>query len=380
MIYEKAEKIKCFVPGKEREFVSMASEMGSEDQGSQETLENATPLATRVSTVIMGRMGFTSVLLRLIGMELYKFRRRLMSKVLCTIAVVLALLVPLAVGVELVISLSTPASQFAPACQSTSESAPAPGCTPFSSIAAESIKQAAISALSEPLRLPSALEMATTQGELNPAIILVVILVGSIAGGELSIGTVRLMFTRGPWRGQFLLAKYGAALVCVVLGVLVMALSGVVLGQLFNLVSGVHQSTALFTADWLGHAVLYLLATMLNWFMYAVVAVFFAFLGRSTVAGIVGALTWFFAEPIISSILTVAGNFSVGLFGAFMRALPDYLMGNNARALQLNQAQYLFGGTGSSQSNLQALITLAVYLVAFIGLTWWLNESRDVTN
>ncbi len=357
----------------------MASEIGSEDQGEpREILENATPLATRVNTVIMGRMGFTSVLLRLIGMELYKFRRRLMSKVLCTLAVALALLVPLAVGVELAISLSTPASQFAPACQSTTESTP--GCTPFSSIAAESIKQAAISALSEPLRLPSALEMATTQGELNPAIILVIILVGSIAGGELSIGTVRLMFTRGPWRGQFLLAKYGAALVCVVLGVLVMVLSGVVLGQLFNLVSGVHQSTALFTADWLGHAALYLLATMLNWFMYAVVAIFFAFLGRSTVAGIVGALTWFFAEPIISSILTVAGNFSVGLFGAFMRALPDYLMGNNARALQLNQAQYLFGGTGSSQSNLQALLTLAVYLVAFISLTWWLNESRDVTN
>ena len=35
---------------------------------------------------------------------------------------------------------------------------------------------------------------------------------------------------------------------------------------------------------------------------------------------------------------------------------------------------------GSSQSNLQALITLAVYLAVFIGLTWWLNESRDVTN
>lgn len=354
----------------------MASEMGAEEQEPRAALEHAAPLAVRVSTVIMGRTGFLSVLLRLIGMELYKFRRRLMSKVLGTLAVVLALLVPLAVGVELAVTQNTPASQFAPVCQPTAGSS----CTPLSAIAAESIKQAAISALSEPLRLPSALELATTQGELNPALILVIILVGSIAGGELSIGTVRLMFSRGPWRGQFLLAKYGAALVCVVLGVLVMALAGVVLGQLINLASGVPQSTAFLNADWVGHAILYLLATMLNWFMYSVVAIFFAFLGRSTVAGIVGALTWFFAEPIISSILTVAGNFSVGLFGAFMRALPGYLMGNNARALQLNQAQYLFGATGSSQSNLQALITLAVYLVVFIGLTWWLNESRDVTN
>ncbi|HEY0752916.1 MAG TPA: hypothetical protein VGD98_02975 [Ktedonobacteraceae bacterium] len=354
----------------------MSSEIEAEDQEPRAVLENAIPLATRVSTVIMGRMDFVSVLLRLIGMELYKFRRRLMSKVLGTLAVVLALLVPFSVGIELAVTQNTPASQFAPACQHPS----APACSSLSTVAAESIKQTAISVLSEPLRLPSSLELATTQSELNPAIILMIILVGSIAGGELSLGTVRLMFTRGPWRGQFLLAKYGAALVCVVLGVLVMALSGVVLGQLCNLASGVQQNTAFINAGWAGHVVLYLLATMLNWFMYAVVAIFFAFLGRSTVAGIVGALTWFFAEPIVSSILTVAGNFSVGLFGAFLRTLPDYLMGNNARALQLNQAQYLFGATGSAQSNLQALIILTVYLLAFICLTWWLNESRDVTN
>lgn len=358
----------------------MSSEIDAEKQETQEVWENATPLTTRVSTVILGRMDFTSVLLRLIGMELYKIRRRLMSKVLGVLVMVLALLVPLAVGIELAVMQNAPASQFTPACQANSESASAPGCSSLSSIAAGSIKQAAISALSEPLRLPGSLELATTQGELNPALILVIILVGSIAGGELSVGTVRLMFTRGPWRGHFLLAKYGAALVCIVLGVLAMALGGVILGQLFNLASGVHQNLSFITAEWVGHAILYLLATMLNWFMYAVVAIFFAFLGRSTVAGIAGALTWFFAEPIISNILTVAGHFSLGLFGAFMSALPDYLMGNNARALQLNQAQYLFGAAGSSQSNLQALIILAVYLVVFIGLTWWLNESRDVTN
>ncbi|HEX7734862.1 MAG TPA: hypothetical protein VF458_08365 [Ktedonobacteraceae bacterium] len=358
----------------------MSSEIGAEEQEPGAVLENAAPLATRVGTVIMGRMDFTSVLLRLIGMELYKFRRRLMSRVLGTLAVALALLVPLSVGIELAVTQNTPASQFTPACQQPVANPPAPGCSSLSTIAAASIKQAAISALSEPLRLPSSLELATTQGELNPGIMLIIILAGSIAGGELSLGTVRLMFARGPWRGQFLLAKYGAALVCVLLGVLVMALSGVLLGQLFNLDSGVRQSTSFMTADWVGHAIWYLLATMLNWFMYAVVAIFFAFLGRSTVAGIAGALTWFFAEPIVSSILTVAGNFSVGLFGAFLRALPDYLMGNNARALQLNQAQYLFNTAGSSQSNIQALITLALYLVAFIGLTWWLNERRDVTN
>src|SRR5216683_290372 len=106
----------------------MSSELGAASQESPEALENATPLATRVGTVIMGRMDFASVLLRLIGMELYKLRRRLMSKVLGTLAVVLALLVSLAVGVELLVSLSTPANQFAPPCQTTVQTSPTSNC------------------------------------------------------------------------------------------------------------------------------------------------------------------------------------------------------------------------------------------------------------
>lgn len=331
--------------------MSKAPEMGAENEEVEVVPGNATPLTTRVGTVILGRMDFISVLLRLIGMELYKIRRRLMSRVLGTLAALLAVLVPLVVGIELAVNANV--------------------------LSEQPVLRAAFSA---PLRLPDSLELAATQNELNPAIILMIILVGSITGGELGIGTVRLIFTRGPWRGQFLLAKYGAVLVCTVIGVLGMALVGVLAGQLINIMGGTPQDLSFFNAAWIGHALLYLLATMLNWFMYAVVAIFFSVLGRSTVAGIVGALTWFFVEPIVSSALTIAGGFSMGLLGAFLRALPDYLMGNNARALQLSQAHYLFGIADQSTPDLQRLIILAVYLVAFIGLTWWLNESRDVTN
>ena len=203
--------------------MSTRPEKGIESWESQEALENATPLTTRIGTVILGRMDFASVLLRLIGMELYKMRQRLMSRVLGLLALLLALLVPLAVGVELAINLNTPAKAFVPICQSASTDTSHSGCATLSDAQMEQVKQAALSALSEPLRLPASLELATTQDEINPGIVLIIILVGSIAGGEISIGTVRLMFTRGPWRGQFLLAKYGAALLCTVIAVLVMA-------------------------------------------------------------------------------------------------------------------------------------------------------------
>jgi ABC-type transport system involved in multi-copper enzyme maturation permease subunit len=358
--------------------VSATPEIGMESQEPSQVLENAVPLTTRTGSVILGRMDFFSTLVRLIGMECYKIRRSPMSKVLGAVAVALALLVVLTAGMEVAINQNTPARQFVPPCQTQAGGRGQTNCPSLSDM--ERIKQTVLERLSGPLRLPSALEMAVTQGELNPGIILMIILIGSSAGGELSVGTVRLMFTRGPWRGQFLLAKYGAAVVCAVLGVLGMALFGVIVGQLFNILSGVPQNWHFLNAAWVGHALLYLLATMLNWCMYAVVAIFFGMLGRSTAAGIGGALIWFFAEPIVSTILASAGHFSWGLVGVFLGALPDFLMGNNARALQLNQAHYLFGSASASQSDVQALITVAVYLALFIGLSWWLNESRDVTN
>ena len=47
----------------------------------------------RTESVILGRQDYVSVLLRLIGMELYRIRRRIMSKVLISIAIFIAILV-----------------------------------------------------------------------------------------------------------------------------------------------------------------------------------------------------------------------------------------------------------------------------------------------
>src|SRR6266567_1473407 len=154
----------------------------------------ASPRATRVSSVVLGRNDFMSTLLRLIGMELYKLRRRSMSKVLGLLAVLLAVLVPLSVGLEIALNHDAPASMFVAACQSINKVCSASD--------AELAKQFVIGYLSSPLRLPLSLEIAVTQGVvnsallLNPAIILIIILAGSMAGGDLSLGTVRLLFAR----------------------------------------------------------------------------------------------------------------------------------------------------------------------------------------
>jgi ABC-2 type transport system permease protein len=356
----------------------------------QTSTDGNMPLAASTGSVIFGRQDYVAVLLRLIGMELYKIRRRVMSKVLGSIAIAIAILIFVVISLGTIYVLNAPPESFAPPCQGSSiqgsqppgsppQEGPSSNCPQPSAAQLAQFRQDALRSVSEPLRLPSSLNIVV-QFALSAGTILIIILIGATAGGEFSIGTVRLLFTRGPTRTQFLLSKLGVTVICIAIGILTMSIVGILTGQALNLLSGIAQSFDFLSAAWVGHTMLYLLIAMLDWFMYAAIAIFFGILGRSTVAGIVGAMTWLFVEPILGGVLRLAGSFSNGPFVDFLKAIPDYFVGNNIGALLQNQAQYIFGGSGSSLSNLHALIVLAVYLIVFIGLAWRLNERRDVTN
>jgi ABC-type transport system involved in multi-copper enzyme maturation permease subunit len=341
--------------------------------------------APRSPSVVMGRLDYLSVVLRLIGMELYKLRRRAMSKVLGIIAVVLAVLPFALVALGTFATANAPAGSFTSSCQPASgQSGPQqgpPACPTPSPAQVAQERQAIVQATSAPLRLPDALNVAVQYG-LVVGIVLLVILVGTIAGGEYGTGTIRLLFIRGPTRTQFLLAKLGASFVIIFITVLVMTVLGVLTGQLFNPVSGISQTGAFWSGAWVGHALLYLFIAMLNWFMFAAIAIFFATLGRSTAAGVVAGISWLFVEPILGSVLTLLGTLSKGALGDFLKAIPNYFIGTNFGALLNDQGQYLaFGGSSTpAVSVVHAVIVLFVYFAFFIGLTWWINKRRDVTN
>ena len=323
------------------------------------TADLSAPAPTRTNLVHLGRQDFMSVVFRLVGMELYKLRRRMMSKVLGIISVLAVVLV------FLLLALLS---------------------------AVESTHSISV-LLRLPLSLYVAIQIAFILGR-----IVIVILVGAITGAEYSAGTIRLMFTRGPSRSQFLLSKIGAAISCIVIGVLGITLISILLGQVLNLLIGVGTLSgacgacinSFASAAWLGHALLYLLITMLGLFVYAMMALFLATLARSSAAGIAGVLVWALViEPVLGVICNGIASITNGTTADFLRAIPDYFIGNNISALQQSQEVVLFPGSFvqlAAQSNprplsdVHALLVFAGYLILFIGLAWWVNERRDVTN
>ncbi len=310
------------------------------------------PQIARASSVHIGREDYLSVLLRLIGMELYKIRRRVMSKVLISISVIatIGLFATIALAAFLMMKNGTPTEE--------------------------------ISAFTQSLRLPGSLSLVV-QLLLTLGQILIIILVSTIVGGEYTSGTIRLMLTRGPTRSQILLSKVGTAVVCIVLGVIGVTLLGVVSGILLNIATGIPQSLNFLSAAWFGHMLLYILIVMLGLTMYAMMAICLSTLGRATAAGLAGVLTWsFLIEPVVAA-LSVLRSIG-GPAGSFFQSLPDYLIGQNITVLLQNQERYLFPLQTSfqqpGQSDLHALLVLAVYLTLFLGSALWVVVRRDVTN
>ena len=309
--------------------------------------------STRASSVLIGRQDYLSVLLRLTEMELYKIRRRTMSRVLSLISIIATISLFGLIALAAFLAINN-------------------GTSP------ENVRS-----FTEALRLPRSLalieQLLLTLGQ-----ILIIILVSTIVGGEYNSGTIRLMLTRGPSRTQFLLSKVGAAITCIGLGVVAITIIGVLTGLLLNLATGVAPDFAFFSATWSVHVLLYLLIIILGLFTYAMMALFLSTLGRATATGLAGVLTWsFLIEPVIEVISNFGRNIS-GPTGSFFQSLPDYLIGTNISALLGNQSQYVFPTSSVAQiapvSDLHAVLVLAAYIVIFIGLAWWITMRRDVTN
>jgi ABC-type transport system involved in multi-copper enzyme maturation permease subunit len=248
---------------------------------------------------------------------------------------------------------------------------------------AQKLKQKIVTIDSAPLRLPTSLYNVVSV-ILIVGTILLIILTGTIVGGEYSGGTIRLLSTRGPTRVQFLFAKIGAILICLVVGFIAMVLTGIVAGALFNLTTEVPVSWSFLNNGGWSYALLYPLAAMFGLFVYAMLALFLTTLGRATVVGVTGAIVWGIVENGFSNVVTLLPN---GPVANVLKTLSNYLISSNVNALCNNinaslqkHTQYFIGSPPSPISNQHALLVLTGYVVVLIGLSIWINVRQDITN
>lgn len=340
----------------------------------QMATEHAIPGPKRSNTTIMGRQDALSVLFRSIGGELYKLRRRPMPKILILIAILIMI-------ITFSFSALAAKSLFQDLC--TIDKHGQEHCIPQSQAEIERQKEAVLA----PLRLPNALLLSVSVINFVGTISLIII-TGSIVGGEYGLGTIRLMLTRGPTRTQFLLAKVGTVIICVLTTLFLLILVGIIVGALLNLTTGIAVNFSFFTGEWLVHAIAYVLIATLGLSVYAMIALCLATLGKTTTAGIAGALIWWFLESVLGAVLTGIGFLNQGPVGDFLAAIPDYFIGNNIAALYDHQSPYLMNGVTQADSiinphaisDMHAILVLMIYFVVFIGVAWWVNQQRDITN
>lgn len=202
--------------------------------------------------------------------------------------------------------------------------------------------------------------------------VLVVILAVSTVSSEYSWGTIRVLLPRAGSRPALLTAK--------LLLLLIFTLLAVLLGYLVALAGSYAVSLAedlsiRLGADFLPQSLAAVLRTVYVILPYLTLGFVIAVLTRSTAAGIAITLSVFFLEGIATALID-------GLGDPFDR-IPDFLLSRNVSAVM---AANQVAGTEvtDTDSDLpsawQGAAVLAVYIAAFVALSYQRFISRDVTS
>ena len=284
---------------------------------------------------------------RLINAELFKLRKRLMTRVLLFVLV----------GIMIVLYLLLLAV--------SKVAIPVHGSEEIGTIQ---------NLLGLPLALPFALSILSSLGT-----ILAVILVASSVGTEYSWRTMRTMLICSESRLKLLGAKLVAAGILILIGMVIGLATGFLMSLITTAIGGYSFDFSFMTGGYLWDQFLQFWRTFYVLMPYALLGFLLAVVGRSAMPGIALGIGIFFLESIVTAFMILAGG--------WIARIPDYLLSANVRAItaQSNLPQGMsmgMGGNGLSDQLPElwlAFVILAGYSLFFIGLAFYLFRKRDVT-
>jgi ABC-2 type transport system permease protein len=231
--------------------------------------------------------------------------------------------------------------------------------------------EAAVDTIRDSLQFPDAFNMIfSTAGTILT--LLLIILVASSIGSEYGWGTVRQILARRGIRYYFVVSKLVSFIIIAFIGLILAVICGFILALITsNMIGSINWD--FMTASFITGLFENFGWTLFTLLPYILMASFFAFLGRSAIAGIGGGLGFYFIEAIAVGIFTQSGG--------WLANIPDYLIGPNVDALLPSSlfTQGPFAFAGNMPSTLNASLTLAVYCAVFFFISCFMFRKRDLT-
>jgi ABC-2 type transport system permease protein len=225
-----------------------------------------------------------------------------------------------------------------------------------------------------PVALPFAMSILSSFGS-----VLAVILVASAMGNEYNWRTIRTVVVSSESRFKLLTAKLISAAIYIIIGMVIGLAAGFIMSLITTAIGGYAFDFSFATGSYIWHQFLQFWRTFFVMMPYITLGFMFAIVGRSAMPGIASGIGIFFLESIITTFMFLAGG--------WVASIPSYLLYANVQAItSLADLPQGFGaGTGGGGINIQlpsvthAFIVLAIYSVIFLFVSFYLFRKRDVT-
>ncbi len=201
--------------------------------------------------------------------------------------------------------------------------------------------------------------------------VMLIVLAASHVGSEYGWGTLRTLLAHGAGRGAFLAAKLASLVLYAAVFMVVGTICVVAASYLISAITGLGTEPGV---D-LGGVAATASRGLYTFLPYMALAAVIAVLSRSGGAGIATGLVVYFAEALVSGIISALDRDLAKVF--------DFGLSRNVQALQRVQSGPETGPAAAAAASLpdatQAALVLAAYTIVFVGLAYWRLRSRDVT-
>ncbi len=221
--------------------------------------------------------------------------------------------------------------------------------------------------------IPFALNILASLGT-----VLAVILMASSRGNEYNWRTIRNTVTASESRFKLLGAKLISVTILILIGMVIGLITGFGMSMLTTAIGGNDFNFSFFTGDYIWDQFLQFWRTFFVMLPFIFLGFMLSIAGRSAMPGIALGIGVLFFEPIITGLMSLAGG--------WVDDIPKFLLGANVNAITaLASLPEGFGGgfgggdAAAAPSTTHAAIVLSLYAAAFVIYAFYLFKKRDVT-